>query len=268
MARTPVEAEPPAPPAPGRGAAAPSRASNIDLPPAVGQVAEAAETSYTTTGRGAMTDGEAAVSMTVGHHLLHRHEDGDNDEAGVTSIGTEVPYSIAFRLYASHFLSTWNSRLFEFGAALFLTSVFPGTLLPVSIYSLVRNAGYIVFAHPLGEWINKGNRLNIVRTSIVGQRIPVAASCALLLVLELKESTLGYRKDNGIFAVIVLLAVVEKLCSTLNTISVERDWVSKGEMQGVVALADLERRLLSSQRATKWPVEVSDSGTALVQQGS
>lgn len=156
---------------------------------------------------------DAAAGVTSGHHLLHQAEPGE-DETNVQGT-SEVPRSIAFRLYTSHFLSTWNSRLFEFGAALFLTSVFPGTLLPVSVYSLVRNAGYILFAQPLGAWINTGNRRDVIRTSIVGQRVPVAVSCALLLVLERKESALGYRREDGIFAVIVLLAVVEKLCSTV-----------------------------------------------------
>lgn len=189
-----------------------------------------------------MDESEAAATFNEGHYLLrqpHTSGQGNNSDASGESLdeslslgnvssledGTGVPRSIALRLYISHFLSTWNSRLFEFGAALFLTSVFPGTLLPVSIYSLVRNAGYIVFAQPLGAWINNGNRLNIIRTSIVGQRVPVAVSCALFLILEVKGSTWGFRKDNIIFAVLVFLAVVEKLCSTMNMISVERDWV-------------------------------------------
>lgn len=162
----------------------------------------------------------AAVNATPGHHLLN--EGDDNDPA---VIPRSVPRSLGLRLYVSHFLSTWNSRLFEFGAALFLTFIFPGTLLPVSIYSLVRNAGYILFAQPVGNWINKGNRLNLIRTSIIGQRVPVAASCALLLVLLLKKDELGSRKNSGIFAVIVFLSVVEKLSATMNLISVERDWV-------------------------------------------
>lgn len=163
----------------------------------------------------------AAVNATPGHHLLH---EGDDDDPAV--IPNSVPRSLALRLYVSHFLSTWNSRLFEFGAALFLTFIFPGTLLPVSIYSLVRNAGYIIFAQPVGNWINKGNRLNLIRTSIIGQRVPVAASCALLLVLLLKNDEHGSRKNAGVFAVVVFLSVVEKLSATMNLISVERDWVS------------------------------------------
>lgn len=171
---------------------------------------------------------EAAVGQSggAGHHLLHEgYGDVDDDGAASNAHAHGIPAALTSRLYVSHFLSTWNSRLFEFGAAIFLTSVFPGTLRPVSIYSLVRNAGYVLFSHPLGTWINNGDRLRVIRTSIVGQRVPVAASCALLLVLDLKGPELGSARENGIFSVIVLLAVVEKLASTLNTISVERDWV-------------------------------------------
>lgn len=167
------------------------------------------------------TNNIAATNATPAHHLLNEGDD-DNDPAVIPN---NVPRSLALRLYVSHFLSTWNSRLFEFGAALFLTFIYPGTLLPVSIYSLVRNAGYIIFAQPVGNWINKGNRLNLIRASIIGQRVPVAASCALLLVLLLRKDELGTRKNAGVFAVIVFLSVVEKLSATMNLISVERDWV-------------------------------------------
>ncbi|KAL9096792.1 MAG: hypothetical protein Q9163_006418 [Psora crenata] len=48
-----------------------------------------------------------------------------------------IPKGITRRLYISHFFSTWNSRSFEFGAVLFTASIFPMTLLPLSIYALV-----------------------------------------------------------------------------------------------------------------------------------
>ncbi|ROV87129.1 hypothetical protein VSDG_09994 [Cytospora chrysosperma] len=161
---------------------------------------------------------ESSVAASIGHGLLHRQPDQGDIEPPV--IATDVPTSLAVRLYVSHFLSTWNSRVFEFGAALFLASIFPGTLLPVSIYSLVRNAGYILFAQPVGTWIERGNRLSVIQTSIVGQRVSVAASCGLFLVLLFDQGVLGPRKGHGIFALIVFLAVIEKLCSTMNMISV------------------------------------------------
>jgi hypothetical protein len=173
-----------------------------------------------------------ATNATPGHHLLNR--EGEDSSDAPPDRGGGVPGSLALRLYISHFLSTWNARVFEFGAALFLTSIFPGTLLPVSIYSLVRNAGYIIFAQPVGEWINRGNRLSLIRASIVGQRVPVAASCALLLVLLLKRDELpvGSGRNGGVFAVIVFLSVVEKLSATMNLISVERDWVGEPQQFG------------------------------------
>jgi iron-regulated transporter 1 len=78
----------------------------------------------------------------------------------------QVPARVANRLYISHFLSTWNSRVFEFGAVLYLASIFPGTLLPMSIYALTRGASAILFSPALGQYIDTGNRLQVVRLSI------------------------------------------------------------------------------------------------------
>lgn len=72
----------------------------------------------------------------------------------------------AFRLYISHFLSTWNSRVFEFGAVLYLASIYPGTLLPMSVYALSRGVAAILLAPAVGNYIDTGNRLQVVRVSI------------------------------------------------------------------------------------------------------
>jgi iron-regulated transporter 1 len=134
-----------------------------------------------------------------------------------------------WQLYTSHFLSMWNSRLFEFGAVLFLASIFPSTLSPMSIYALVRSSSAILFAQQLGRWIDNGNRLTVVRVSILGQRLAVALSCGVLWVMESRAGTgtggLGVNGANALFAVLVALACVEKLCATMNTIAIERDWV-------------------------------------------
>lgn len=47
-----------------------------------------------------------------------------------------VPKGLTRKLDLSHFLSTWNSRVFEFGAVLYLASIYPGTLLPLSVDDL------------------------------------------------------------------------------------------------------------------------------------
>ena len=78
----------------------------------------------------------------------------------------QTPARLANRLYISHFLSTWNSRVFEFGAVLYLASIFPGTLLPMSAYALARGAAAILFSPAVGQYIDTGNRLYVVRLSI------------------------------------------------------------------------------------------------------
>lgn len=87
----------------------------------------------------------------------------------------QVSTRIARRLYTSHFLSTWNSRVFEFGAVLYLATVFPGTLLPMSVYALTRGLSAILFAPAIGHYVDTGNRLQVVRVSI--------SKCSLLRAL-------------------------------------------------------------------------------------
>ncbi|KAK1757092.1 Ferroporti-1 [Echria macrotheca] len=142
--------------------------------------------------------------------------------------GSEPPSisrNVTLRLYTSHFLSTWNSRQFEFGAVLFLATIFPGTLLPMSIYALVRSGAAILLAQPVGSWIDHGDRLTVVRTSIVAQRLAVILSCALLWVLDVQKESLTWEVRNALFAAVVLLACIEKLGSMMNLIAVERDWL-------------------------------------------
>ena len=128
------------------------------------------------------------------------------------------------RLYISHFLSTWNSRVFEFGAVLFLARIFPGTLSPSSIYALVRAASAICFAPLVGRCIDRFNRLKVARLSIVGQRGAVVLSC--LGFWALSTDGLDFPSSKPLLvAVLALLACVEKLCSIMNTIAIERDWV-------------------------------------------
>lgn len=142
------------------------------------------------------------------------------------SLPPSIPSHLAYRLYTSHFLSTWNSRLFEFGSVLFLASIYPQTLLPMSVYALVRSGAAIIFARVLGAWIDRGERLSTVQISIIGQRLAVAASCAIFWVLQQEHDTIkGGKVKNGLFAATVVLACVEKLCSVLNLVSIERDWV-------------------------------------------
>lgn len=155
---------------------------------------------------------------------MQQQVDASTETTPLTGGGDELPSGgVKSRLYVSHFLSTWNFRGFEFGAVLFLASIFPGTLLPMSIYALVRAGISIAFASRVGQYIDRGNRLNVVRASIIWQRIAVVLSCAVFWVLLTQK--LPSWAVRTLFGVSVALGCAERLCSTMNTISVERDWV-------------------------------------------
>jgi len=154
----------------------------------------------------------------------------------------EVPASLANLIYVSHFLSTWNSRVFEFGAVLYLATIFPGTLLPMSVYALARGAFAILFAPAVGQYIDNADRLQVVKLSIgehllsngvigklngsaqVLQRLVVAGSCVIFYLLSIGLNMPRGSKE-GLLALLTILACVEKLCAIMNLVSVERDWV-------------------------------------------
>ena len=74
--------------------------------------------------------------------------------------------AVCRRLYISHFLSTWSSRSFEFASVLFLAHLYPGTLLYLSIYAMIRSAWAIVTSTSFGRAIDRHARLPVVRYSI------------------------------------------------------------------------------------------------------
>jgi hypothetical protein len=89
-------------------------------------------------------------------------EPSQRDDVTTSGLVSEVTR----RLFVSHFLSTWNSRVFEFGAVLYLANIFPQTLLPLSAYALARGASAILFSPAIGQYIDAGDRLHTVRLSI------------------------------------------------------------------------------------------------------
>ncbi|KAF8641181.1 hypothetical protein AX17_000816 [Amanita inopinata Kibby_2008] len=157
--------------------------------------------------------------MLASYESADEHDRSIVISVAVTSDG--IAPKISGRLYISHFLSTWNSRVFEFGATLFLATIFPRTLLPTSVYALARALSAILFSPVVGRYIDLNNRLDVVRLSIIIQRFSVAASCIIFWYMLTAETTL----KSFLLAVVALLACAEKLCSIMNTISIERDWV-------------------------------------------
>ncbi|KAL2673736.1 hypothetical protein Neosp_012179 [[Neocosmospora] mangrovei] len=86
-----------------------------------------------------------------------------------------------------------------------MATIFPGTLMPMSVYAFVRGLSAIVVAPAVGMYIDTENRLQVVRVSI---GFPPGSAMGL-----------------GLLLAATLLACFEKLCSIMNLVSVEKDWV-------------------------------------------
>lgn len=145
------------------------------------------------------------------------------------------------KLFLSHFLSTWNARLFEFAAVLYLSGLYPDTLLPMSIYATARSLAVIFFASCTGAYIDSNDRLRVMQFSIVWQRAAVAASCTIFLLL----STYAHSTTVQIIALFVLsiLAGVEKVCATVNMVASEKDWVVVIAATSSARLADMSAQM-------------------------
>ena len=125
--------------------------------------------------------------------------------------------------YTSHFLFTWNDRVWEFASVILLVAAFPSTLLPSSVLGLTSTAAAIVFSPAVGRWFDNTARLKSVRYAIFAQRVAVGAGCICLWVLVAQY--LETRVKDGLFAAVVLLGCVTKLAFVGKTVGIERDWV-------------------------------------------
>lgn len=126
--------------------------------------------------------------------------------------------------YLSHFLFTWNDRVWEFASVILLIAAYPMTLLPSSVFGLSSTASAIVFSPTVGRWFDGTSRLKSVRMAIFAQRVAVAVGCICLWVMV--SHTLGREVKNGLFAVVILLGCIARLAFVGKTVGIERDWVA------------------------------------------
>lgn len=123
--------------------------------------------------------------------------------------------------YISHFLFTWNDRVWEFASVILLISAYPQTLLPSSVFGLASTASAIIFSPAVGRWFDMTSRLKSVRYAVFAQRLGVCAGCVCLWTMV--SHSLGNTK-NGLFAVVILLGCVARLAFVGKTAGIERDW--------------------------------------------
>ncbi|KAF8577863.1 hypothetical protein K439DRAFT_1664025 [Ramaria rubella] len=184
----------------------------------------------------------------------HHDQDERIDDFSILTTGQ------ARNLYVSHFLSTWNARLYEFASILFTASAYPNTLAAASIRGIITTIALLIFSPSVGAWIDRTpSRLKTLIGTITANRSATIIACICWLPLlgsdnkdELSNEVADHHNHSGffiysktlspssflsnvptlsgsrkdlVFIAVLVIGILEKLSGSANMISMERDWV-------------------------------------------
>ena len=137
------------------------------------------------------------------------------------------PYSHRHSLYVSYFFAAFGDRMWEFASLVFLMSLFPSSLLAASLLGLLETGAAIVCSPAVGRYIDRSSRLQAVLWSIAGQNVAVSAGGLILLFL-LRQTETGWLSERGRWlgwAALSVAAMVARVASSLNKLSIHKSWV-------------------------------------------
>jgi len=170
---------------------------------------------------------------------LEQQEDepeDDYDEVG------EIKRGLLWRLYISHFLSTWNMRSYEFTVILLFAKAYPNSLLPTSIRGVLTNGATLLLSPSIGRWVDhNAARFHTMKVTILVQRVAIVIGCLIWMLLfasPLPQPSSSHTGSAGggdekyhppsktfLISVLIFLGVLERICAVANTLVMERDWV-------------------------------------------
>ncbi|EME84213.1 uncharacterized protein MYCFIDRAFT_134749 [Pseudocercospora fijiensis CIRAD86] len=130
--------------------------------------------------------------------------------------------------YTSHALFMWNNRSYEFASVLFTASVYPHTLIAASIRGLSCHLASLLFSPALGRWCSAcQSRLRPVQTCIIVQRVSIMAAsvCWMFLFPRVGASLVDPNLKMVVFALLMILGMIERLSAVGNLVVVEREWL-------------------------------------------
>ncbi len=135
-------------------------------------------------------------------------------------------------LFASHFLSTFGDRMWEFSVAIFMLKIAPSSLSLVAMYGLFLVLSQLFSATYIGSWVNRTERLRAVRIAVFIQNIMTSGGACFVLVLLYNNAHMD-NNWNGLnpglvyFCIVMtlLFGMVGVVYSMARKIAVELDWV-------------------------------------------
>jgi iron-regulated transporter 1 len=128
------------------------------------------------------------------------------------------------RIYLTYFFAAWGDRMWEFAAIIFLLDIFPGTLLPSSLFGFFETVAGIASGAHVGHYIDANDRLKVVRTSILGQNLTIGLASLVFSLALADVGELSVRVKWVVVAVIIVAGMAAKVSSAMNKISIHKDW--------------------------------------------
>nr|XP_047129718.1 solute carrier family 40 protein member 1 [Hydra vulgaris] len=129
-----------------------------------------------------------------------------------------------FWLCSSFFFSSWGDRMWNFAVGLYLIKLTPGSLQLTAIYGAVVFGTIILFAPSIGSWIDRSNRLFVMRTLLLLQNGLIICS-ALFISLILFRVTSDIKIITFFKVMIIFFGAAANLAFKGEEISISRDWV-------------------------------------------
>eukprot|EP00899_Mesostigma_viride_P006552 jgi/Mesvir1/15899/Mv02802-RA.1 len=96
-----------------------------------------------------------------------------------------------YSLYASHALSRWANRMWEFAVPMLFLAVWTDSLLLPAVFGAVEAVFNIAAGAPVGRWVNDSPRLQVVTLTIGIQKLSLFVSAAAMGLLVRAEGEGG-----------------------------------------------------------------------------
>ena len=151
-------------------------------------------------------------------------------EMGHTQKSIQVKQTSIAMLFASHFLSAWGDRMWQFAVPLLFMNIFLD-LSFAALYALVVYSACVQFMPSVGEWVDCQHRLVVQRSALLVDNASVIGTSVLLCLLAASEDSLGQQKPEWnmglivVFIGVLVLGVSGELMNQAQTLAIERDWV-------------------------------------------
>ncbi|KAN0031627.1 hypothetical protein ACTFIV_005492 [Dictyostelium citrinum] len=172
-------------------------------------------------------------------------DDNDNDQENDYNNGSLIKlpkkYEISFSnfIMISHLITRMGDKSWAFIIPLFLITLSPNSLIPVSVFGLSQYLFRLLFGPTIGKMTDKYKKVQIIKLGIFSQAFAIGLSCIVLFILfkhvgvidnssieSPTSSTTLFSSDLSIFLFIILLLLssIHSLATQMMDISVERKW--------------------------------------------